>query len=133
MTFQRLGSRSRPSITLDGLERAVELLEYRLTPTPSEDYGLGDPFPESSWILRGAAYQSLDTGSLYRYAREHSGETVAFTIRPLGNATPSAQRPHYRGEVIIGPKPELGGSASERHFLFEFSWSVLEEALEVIA
>lgn len=131
MSFQRLGPRSRPSITLGGLERAVELLDYRLTPSPSEDVSILDPFPESEWSLRGSAYQSLDTGSLYRYAREHSGETVQFTIRPLGNAMPTAYAPHYTGEVVVGPKPELGGSASARFFVFEFAWLVPDEPVEV--
>lgn len=131
MTFQRLGSRSRPSITLDGLERAIELLDYTLTPTPGESFGLGDPFPDSEWMLKGSAYQSLAVGSLYRYARDRSGETVAFTVRPLGNAAPTLDAPHYTGEVVIGPRPELGGSASDRFFVFEFAWRVLDEPAEV--
>ncbi|MDQ0645664.1 hypothetical protein [Microbacterium murale] len=132
MTFQRLGSRSRPSITLDRLERAIELLDYRLAPTPGDDMTYLSPFPESEWTLEGSAYQSLDAGSLYRYAREHSGETVAFTIRPLGNAMATAYAPHYTGEVVIGPKPALGGSASARFFVFEFAWEVPDEPTEVI-
>ncbi|MFJ2544393.1 hypothetical protein [Microbacterium sp. NPDC087589] len=133
MSFQRLGPRSRPSITLGGLERAVELLEYRLTPTPSDAMGFTDPFADSDWTLGGAAYQSLDAGSLYRFARANSGETVPFTIRPLGNVAPSAHAPHYAGQVIVGPKPELGGAASARFFVFEFAWSVLGEPTEVTA
>lgn len=133
MNSRRLGSRSRPSITLGGLERAVELLDYRLAPTPSDDVDILSPFPASEWTLSGAAFQSLETGSLYRYARAHSGETVAFTVRPKGNSTPTANAPHYTGRVVIGPKPSLGGSASERAFRFEFVWLVPEEPLEVTA
>lgn len=133
MTFAKLGSRSRPSITLGGLERAVELTEYRLAPSAGDSFGLTDPFPESRWTLNGAAYQSLDSGSLYRYARDHSGETVAFTVRPLGNAAATADAPHYTGQVVVGPRPELGGSTSDRAFLFEFAWDILGEPAEVTA
>ena len=131
MTFRRLGARSGVALSLDGLERAAELFEYRLKPAAGDDFTLTDPFPRSDWTLTGSAFQSLDNASLYRYARKHSGETVAFLIRPLGNSAPTIDAPHYRGRVTIGPKPDLGGSAEDTTFVFEFEWSVIGEPEEV--
>lgn len=133
MPLRRLGARSGVSILLDGLERAAELFEYRLKQDFNDDLTLVDPFAGSDWTLSGSAFQSLDGPSLYRYTRANSGRTVGFTIRPLGNAAPTPSAPHYRGKVVVGPKPDLGGSADDKTFIFEFAWFVIGEPEEVTA
>ncbi|MGM7677574.1 hypothetical protein [Microbacterium sp. A94] len=81
--------------------------------------------------LEGTAYQSLAEGSLWRFARDHSGERVEFVVAPHGNAEPGINQPHYRGSVVVGPKPDLGGEAEDRTFLFEFAWRVVGEVEEL--
>lgn len=127
----RLGARSRPSIQLGGVERWQELTEYRLSPEASDGTPFTAVIPVQEWWLKGEAYQSTTRGTLWRYTRDHAGETVAYRIAPSGNPTPTADRPHYVGRVIVGPAPELGGSASDRTFLYEFEWRVLGEPEEV--
>lgn len=76
--------------------------------------------------LNITAVQSTEVDSLWRYIWEHAGETVAFTYAPHGNATPSADQPHFLGTAKIGPKPEIGGEAGiDQEFSFETTWEVV--------
>lgn len=73
--------------------------------------------------MKGKAIQSVATDSFWRYVWEHSGETVAFTYAPHGNAAPSAAEPHFIGEVKIGSKPTIGGDAGQDvTYEFDFDW-----------
>ncbi|MBZ4485963.1 hypothetical protein LQ938_09710 [Microbacterium sp. cx-55] len=130
MTFPRLGARSTPSITLEGVERAVELTSWKIT-SEDDDETLVDPNPEQVYYLEGEAYQSTASGSLWGFTRHRSGDVVAFTVRPHGNAIPTVDQPHYVGDLVVGPKPALGGDSGARWFPFAFVWRILGEPLEV--
>lgn len=80
--------------------------------------------PERDWKIKGSAVQSLQTSSFWRYAWANTGETVAFRYAPKGNATASADEPHFLGTVKIGPRPTVGGEAGSADFTFEFEWEV---------
>jgi hypothetical protein len=77
--------------------------------------------------LNGSAIQSTATASFWRYVYENTGEEVAFTLAPHGNAVPSAAEPHFVGTVKIGPKPDIGGEAGTGSFTFDFEWDVIGE------
>jgi len=131
MPFARVGRRSRPSIKLEGVERWTELTSYGIKTEEGDRLHLTDPLGEQVEWLEGEAYQSTQSGSLWRFAREHSGEIVSFRVAPHGNTSPTEDAPHYVGRVTVGPRPDLGGDTSERHFLFSFSWRVLGAVEEV--
>ncbi len=75
--------------------------------------------------MTGSGIQSTDTASLWSYIWDHSGETVAFTHAPHGNAVATAAQPHFVGMVKIGNKPDLGGDAGKTNtFTFDFEWEI---------
>ena len=81
--------------------------------------------PGRQYLIKGTAIQSLQTSSFWRYAWANSGQTVAFRYAPKGNATASADEPHFLGQVKIGPRPTIGGEAgASTEFSFEFEWQV---------
>ena len=53
----------------------------------------------------------------------NSGTTVPFGCAPYGNEVPTAEQPHFSGDVRISRKPGLGGEVNEP-FEFEFEWEV---------
>lgn len=130
----RLGARSAPLIRIGDIERAVELISYRLTSEAGETlltsaFEGDDDRPH--W-LEGEAYQNTATGALWRYASAHSGEDAVFIIAPNGNADPTPDAPHYAGHLTIGPRPDLGGTSTDRLFRFAFTWRVSGEPVEFI-
>lgn len=81
--------------------------------------------PGRQYLIKGTAIQSLQTSSFWRYAWANSGQTVAFRYAPKGNATASADEPHFLGQVKIGPRPTVGGEAgASNEFSFDFEWQV---------
>lgn len=77
------------------------------------------------YYLNITAIQSTDSTSLWSYIWDHAGETVAFVYAPHGNATVEAAKPHFTGNVKIGPKPEVGGEAgSANTYTFESQWEI---------
>lgn len=78
--------------------------------------------------LTGTAIQSTAAASFWRYIWENTGEEVAFTLVPHGNAEASVAQPHFVGIVKIGAKPDVGGEASisaSSTFTFDFEWDVV--------
>jgi hypothetical protein len=130
----RLGRHSRPSLTIEGIERAVELTSWKLTGEGGDDsLTVRSTVPDRIVHLEGAAYQSTTRGTLWRFAYEHSGEVVSFRLAPYGNEIPTEDEPHYTGRLIVGLRPDIGGDATDRWFAFEFSWAVIGEPDEVIS
>lgn len=80
--------------------------------------------PERKYLIKGSAIQSLQTSSFWRYAWANAGAAVAFRYAPKGNATASADEPHFLGTVKIGPRPTVGGEAGSGDFTFDFEWEV---------
>lgn len=82
------------------------------------------------WFLNITAIQSTDADSLWSYIWDHSGDEVAFTYAPHGNAVPTEDQPHFTGMLTVGSKPEIGGEASTsrtNRFTFESQWEVSGE------
>jgi hypothetical protein len=59
----------------------------------------------SDWFMTLSGITSLDAASFWRYCWQNASTDVAFILRPLGNATESADAPHFKGTVRI---PERG-------------------------
>lgn len=71
------------------------------------------PEAEQQWELTLDGTASGDAASLYQILFTNYESTIAFTIAPHGNATPSATQPHYTGSVIIHQLPPLSITAGE--------------------
>lgn len=130
MSFARLGARSRPSILIEGAERWAELTSYGIVGKDG-DQSFADSMPQQDQFLTGTAYQSLDHGSLYRFARERTGSEAGFLLAPLGNVEPTENAPLYLARVLVGPRPDLGGDSSTRTFLFSFAWRIVGTLHEI--
>lgn len=76
--------------------------------------------------LAGSGVQSTDSASFWAWAWDNVGKLVPFIFAPHGNATPSADQPHFTGTVKIGKRPDLGGDAQidGDDWTFDFEWKV---------
>lgn len=59
------------------------------------------------WKLSLTGITSGDAASLYQILWANYGTEVAFTVAPAGNATATADKPHYTGTVIFDQLPPL--------------------------
>lgn len=65
------------------------------------------------WTLTLEGLTSGDATSLYQILWANFGTEVAFTIAPNGNATASANEPHYVGTAKFDQLPPLALSSNE--------------------
>lgn len=65
------------------------------------------------WSLTLTGITSGDDDSLYQVLWSNFGSTAAFTIAPNGNASPSADQPHYKGTIVFDQLPPLNLTSNE--------------------
>lgn len=65
------------------------------------------------WSLQLDGITSGDSDSLYQVLWSNFGSTAAFIIAPNGNATASADQPHYEGTVVFDQLPPLNLTSNE--------------------
>jgi hypothetical protein len=65
------------------------------------------------WSLTLAGITSGDSDSLYQVLWNNFGSTAAFIVAPNGNASPSANEPHYEGTVVFDQLPPLNLTSNE--------------------
>ncbi len=65
------------------------------------------------WALTLAGITSGDETSLYQVLWTNFGSTATFIIAPNGNATASADQPHYEGTVVFDQLPPLNLTSNE--------------------
>lgn len=65
------------------------------------------------WSLTLNGITSGDDTSLYQVLWANFGSTATFTIAPNGNATASADQPHYEGTVVFDQLPPLNLTSNE--------------------
>lgn len=79
------------------------------------------------YALAGTAVQDPVTGTIWEKIWSASGSTVAYLLKPFGNAVASASQPHYSGNATV-QEPDgdfLGGEANASttaKFTIDFSW-----------
>lgn len=79
------------------------------------------------YYLSFIGVQNFETGTLWDKIFSAAGTTVAFLIKPHGNATASASQPHFSGNVTI-TEPDgdmIGGEAdasTTARQVFECEW-----------
>lgn len=77
--------------------------------------------------LEFEAVQDMATGTLWDKVWTAAGTSVAYILKPYGNATASASQPHYSGNATI-TEPDgdfIGGeadSSTTSRMTFECSW-----------
>lgn len=82
--------------------------------------------------------QDAASGSLWDRIWSHAGEDVDVIVRPYGNATPTAEQPHFTGTVTI-VEPDgviLGGEAdasTTQRFTVDVEWLFTEKPTRVTA
>ena len=93
------------------------------------------------WYLDTEAIQSTDVDgspdvndieSLHTLVRNSAatagGATLDFQFAPYGNDTPSAEQPHFTGQVTVeqGAYPTIGGSAGDSSFTWTYRFTVTD-------
>jgi hypothetical protein len=65
------------------------------------------------WALTLAGITSGEASSLYQVLWTNFGSDAQFIIAPNGNATASADEPHYEGTVVFNQLPPLNLTSNE--------------------
>jgi len=65
------------------------------------------------WSLQLDGITSGEDTSLYQVLWANFGSTATFSIAPLGNATATADEPHYEGTVVFDQLPPLNLTSNE--------------------
>jgi hypothetical protein len=88
--------------------------------------------------LECTGVQDLVTGTLWDKVFTSPGTSVAFILRPYGNATASTTQPHFAGNAIIS-EPDgdfIGGeadSSATARMTFDISWVCTAKPTRVTA
>jgi hypothetical protein len=88
--------------------------------------------------LEFTAVQDLTTGTIWDKIWTAAGSSVAGTLMPHGNATPSATEPHYEFTCVV-TEPDgdfLGGEANastSARFTFEGVWPLEAKPVKVVS
>lgn len=120
-------------IEIGGTEYTAQVSKAVLTSGPSDsdfvtfaDAAAGGA---RDYKLNFIAVQDAAAGTLWTEVFTNAGDTVACTLMPYGNATPSAGEPHFEFDAVIS-EPDgdfIGGEANSSttaRFTFECQWSL---------
>jgi len=91
----------------------ANMVELTLDDAPGDVQTFCEVRVGGQWTLQLDGITSGEDTSLYRVLWDNFGSEVAFTIAPNGNATPSADQPHYKGTVVFDQLPPLSLTSNE--------------------
>lgn len=91
----------------------ANMVELTLDDAPGDVQTFCEVRVGGQWSLQLDGIVSGEDTSLYRVLWDNFGSEVAFTIAPNGNATASADQPHYTGTVIFDQLPPLSLTSNE--------------------
>lgn len=119
-------SASSLAITVDGVDRALELLQHAFT-SPDPRPLISTPRP-TAWEFE--AKQDHAASTLWDLATGTSSRSVTFLYRPYGNAVASVSQPHYSGTLVTDAPSGVfaGGQAGDdksEPYTFQSSWRVV--------
>lgn len=63
------------------------------------------------YSLALTAISSTLAGSLWRFLWDNPGAEIGVVVGPHGNATPTAEKPHFTFRAKVGGKPQLSNEA----------------------
>lgn len=134
MGSKRIAGNKKPRLTLGapGTDRAADLISYKIENEAADADAVTFEDAEKGegrdFFLRGAAIQSTESASFWRYCWENAGVVpIAYTLAPHGNAAPTVAEPHFIGMLTIPAKPAIGGEAStdpKSSFQFDYEFKL---------
>ena len=89
------------------------MVELTLDDAPGDVQTFCEVRVGGEWKLTLEGITSGDADSLYQVLWANFGTKVAFTVAPNGNASPSADAPHYKGTVVFDQLPPLSLTSNE--------------------
>lgn len=120
------------TVTIGGTDYTAQVSKFEIVPGPADSDFVS--FLDAAngggreYKLEFTAVQDLVAGTLWDKVWTAAGTTVAFVVKPYGNAAASATQPHVSGNAVVS-EPDgtlIGGeadaSATARH-VFECSWT----------
>jgi hypothetical protein len=125
-----IGTRSLV-ITIGGTDYTAEVSNARIVSGESDadfvTFASAATGGSREYRLEFTAVQDAASASLWRQVWDNAGDTVAFLLKPYGNAAASVGQPHFSGNATI-TEPDgdlLGGEANASttaRFTFDASW-----------
>jgi hypothetical protein len=91
----------------------ANMVELTLDDAPGDVQTFCETRVGGQWTLQLDGITSGEDTSLYQVLWANFGTEVAFTIAPNGNASPSADQPHYKGTVVFDQLPPLSLTSNE--------------------
>jgi hypothetical protein len=91
----------------------ANMVELTLDDAPGDVQTFCETRVGGQWALQLDGITSGEDTSLYRILWDNFGTEVAFIIAPNGNATASADQPHYEGTVVFDQLPPLSLTSNE--------------------
>lgn len=91
----------------------ANMVELTLGDAPGDVQTFCETRVGGQWTLQLDGITSGEDTSLYQVLWSNFGTEVAFTIAPNGNASPSADQPHYKGTVVFDQLPPLSLTSNE--------------------
>lgn len=91
----------------------ANMVELTLDDAPGDVQTFCETRVGGQWALQLDGITSGEDTSLYRILWDNFGTEVAFTIAPNGNATATADQPHYEGTVVFDQLPPLSLTSNE--------------------
>jgi hypothetical protein len=91
----------------------ANLVQLTLDDAPGDVQTFCEVRVGGQWSLQLDGIVSGEDTSLYRVLWNNFGDEVAFSIQPQGNATPTADAPHYEGTVVFDQLPPLALVSNE--------------------
>ncbi|WP_130864635.1 hypothetical protein [Acidipropionibacterium timonense] len=104
------------SFKIGATEYMQDVLKWELKPDKQDKSDL--TFAEvaggstASWTLNVTALASTAAASFWSFCWDNAGKTVAVTLAPWGNTTPSADQPTFTGQCTITLPPSLSDEAN---------------------
>lgn len=112
----RLGTRSL-TLTIGGTDYTAEVSKAVITSGESDSdfttFADAASGGSREYRLEITAAQDLAASSFWTQVFSNTGNTVAFLLKPYGNATPTVTQPHVQGNCILS-EPDgdfIGGEA----------------------
>ena len=91
----------------------ANMVELTLDDAPGDVQTFCEVRVGGQWSLQLDGITSGEDTSLYRVLWDNFGTEVGFSIQPQGNATPTADAPHYEGTVVFDQLPPLSLTSNE--------------------
>lgn len=91
----------------------ANMVELTLNDAPGDVQTFCEVRVGGEWSLQIDGVTSGDSDSLYQILWANFGTEVAFILKPQGNATASADAPHYTGTVVFNELPPMSLTSNE--------------------